>query len=82
MQSFLILMRGRSPDSATMVAATANPHLIREFADRVLDAPNDPLTTPGGADDEIEEAVAEGRRDALELVRDEASGKEAGDDEE
>lgn len=78
MKSFLILMRGRSPESATMIAATANPHLVREFADRVLDAPDDPLTTPGDVSDDVEEAVAEGRRDALELVRDEA-GEEATD---
>lgn len=75
MQNFLILMRGRSPESATMVAATSNPHLVREFADRVLNAPADPLTTPGGAGDKIEEAVAEGRRDALKLVCDEAGGE-------
>lgn len=72
MKSFLVLMRGASPESATMVAATANPELVGEFATRVLGAPEDPLTHPGASDNEVEEAVADGRRKALKLIRDEA----------
>lgn len=73
----MVLMRGSSVDSATMVAATANPEIVADFADRVLYADDDPLTHPGAAEDDVEAAVAEGRRDALELVRDEAEEGES-----
>lgn len=73
MRSYLVLMRGPSPEAATMVAATASPAIVREFADRVLAASDDPLTQPGaGSGDAVEDAVAKGKREALRIVRDEA----------
>lgn len=74
MKSFLVLMRGRSPESATMVAATAKPELVGEFARRLLRIPDDPLTHPGATEDEVEQAVADGRREALELIWAEVEG--------
>lgn len=69
--SFLALYRGESVGSAQLVAVSADPDLVREFADRLLasdrDGPGDPVT----------DAVDEGRREALKLVRDEA--QEGGD---
>lgn len=77
MRSYLVLMRGPSPKVATMVAATANPSIVRHFADAVLATSDDPLTEPGAAgDDAVEDAVAEGKREALRIVRDEAAEAE------
>lgn len=79
MRSYLVLMRGPSPEAATMVAATANPAIVRRFADAVLAAPDDPLTEPGaGGGDAVEDAVAEGKREALRIVRDEAADEAGG----
>lgn len=77
MENYLILLRGPTPRSATMIAATANPRIVREFADQVLASSDDVLTDPGTTGDAVEKAVASGRREALEMVR-----RESEDDEE
>ncbi len=80
MITFLALYRGPDIERATVIAVTADPHLVRQFATAVLQAENTRLTRPAaGTRDPIVEAVSEGRREALELVRDEA-GTDAGED--
>lgn len=69
MITFLALYRGPDVERATVIAVTADPHLVRKFATAVLQAENTRLTRPAaGTGDPVEEAVAEGRREALELV--------------
>jgi hypothetical protein len=60
--TFLALYRGDSVSAAKLVALTAEPELVRDFAKRMLDEPEretDPVTR----------ALERGRRRALEVVR-------------
>lgn len=70
MASFLALYRGESVGSASLVAVTADQELVREFADRLL------AHDPPADGDPVQDAVREGRREALRLVRDEAGGED------
>ncbi len=68
MTSFLALYRGESIAGAKIVAVTAEPGLVRDFAGRLLDGPAD-----GPADemhpDPVLEELEQGRRRALRLVK-------------
>jgi hypothetical protein len=64
--SFLALYRGESITASKIVAVTAEPNLVRDFAMRML----------AGPDEEPDPVLGElenGRRRALELVRSEAN---------
>lgn len=65
-RAFLALYRGDTVATAELIALSADPDLVRRFADELLEddfpAPTDPVA----------EATAEGRRRALQIVRDEA----------
>ena len=67
MTSFLALYRGESIASARLVAVTAEPQLVRDFARRML-------AKSEGQPDLVLSELEKGRRRALELV-------ENGDDE-
>jgi hypothetical protein len=60
--TFLALYRGESVSAAKLLALSAEPELVREFAKRLLKEPNDT------ADPVIGE-LESGRRRALELVQ-------------
>ena len=62
MATFLALYRGESVGDAKLLALTAEPELVREFAARLLDEPE-------SADDPVTLELERGRRRALELVR-------------
>ncbi len=60
MQSFLCLYRGETIGTAKIVAVTAEPELVRAFAERMLRAEGEVEET----DDALQE-LNEGRRRAL-----------------
>jgi hypothetical protein len=60
--TFLALYHGESVGGAKLLALTAEPELVREFAARLLDEPE-------AADDLVTLELERGRRRALELVR-------------
>lgn len=65
--TFLALYRGNSVSAAKLVALTAEPELVRDFAARMLEGQEqekDPVTL----------ALERGRRRALELVHDSGEG--------
>lgn len=62
MTTFLALYRGDSVSTAKLLALSAEPELVREFAKRLLKESNDT------ADPVISE-LENGRRRALELVQ-------------
>jgi len=66
--SFLALYRGPSIASAELVAVSADPELIARFAGDLLERNG----RAPGAEDPPREALADGRRRALQLLRDEA----------
>lgn len=66
MTSFLALYRGDSVATAELVTISADPEVVRDFADRMLSERG------SGSADPALDAIDRGRRDALELVRDEA----------
>ncbi len=66
MASFLALYRGETIGSAGLLAVSADPALVADFADRMLAEPE-----PEGSDAATIE-VERGRRNALRLVRSEA----------
>ncbi len=71
MPSFLVLYRGDTVGSARLVAVSADPRLVAEFADRLLtqpdaDARGDPVLTP----------LHQGRHRALQVVKREVSEDE------
>lgn len=73
MQTFLALYRGPNPERATVVAVTADPEIVDRFASVLLRSDSARLSHPGAeGDDPVERAVADGRREALEIVREEA----------
>jgi hypothetical protein len=65
--TFLALYRGESVSAAKLLALTAEPAVVRDFASRLLEEPSqepDP--------DPIIEELERGRRHALRLVTSEA----------
>ncbi len=67
----MALYRGPSIERARLVTVSADPALVARFAAEMLARPAD------GSSDPVQDAIATGRRHALELVREEA-GDEAG----
>ncbi len=64
--TFLALYRGESVAAAKLLALTAEPELVRDFAERMLARPEE--QEPDAVLAELEH----GRQRALELVKDEA----------
>ena len=67
MANFLTLYRGDTVSSAKLVAVSADPTLVREFAERLLAGQEQSEQDP------ILNALEAGRVRALHLVRSEAS---------
>lgn len=72
MTSFLALYRGDSVATADLITLTADPEVVRDFADRMLSNP------PPRTGDPARDAIRGGRVRALELVRDDADDDEHG----
>jgi hypothetical protein len=66
--SFLALYRGESISSAKLVAVASEPGMVRAFADRMLAG----SVEPDG--DAVVCEIEQGRRRALQVIRDEADG--------
>ena len=66
MASFIALYHGDTIGSAALVATTANPEVVRDFAERMLSMPE------GQEPDAVLRELEQGRRRALRLVRDDA----------
>jgi hypothetical protein len=64
---FLALYTGESVNGAKLLALTAEPEIVRDFAARLLAEPEDEQPDP------VLQELEYGRRRALRLVRDEAS---------
>lgn len=64
--SFIALYRGETIGAAKLVATTADPETVRDFAERMLSVPEE--QEPDGVLRELER----GRRQALRLVQDDA----------
>jgi hypothetical protein len=64
--TFLALYRGESVATAKLLALTAEPELVRDFAERMLARPE------GREPDAVLAELEHGRRRALRLVRGEA----------
>ncbi len=67
MTGLLVLYRGDTVGTAKLVAATADPQLVRDFAERLLGEPEEQET------DVVLRELENGRRRALRLVRGEAN---------
>ncbi len=65
MTSFLALYRGETVGAAKMVAVSADPRLVGDFAARLLGQ------APGPEEDPVVASIEEGRRRALRIVADE-----------
>lgn len=65
MATFLALYRGETIGAAKLVAATADPELVRDFADRLL------ADCREQEKDAVLQELENGRRRALRLVRNE-----------
>jgi hypothetical protein len=63
--AFLALYEGTTVSSARLVAVESSPELVREFAHRMLNAPEE--TNP----DPVAREIERGRRRALAIIRDE-----------
>ena len=68
MTTFLALYRGDSVSASKLIALTAEPTVVADFAARMLAEPEEPEP------DAVLHQLEHGRRRALELVRDEAGG--------
>ncbi len=66
MTTFLALYRGESVGASKLLALTAEPSLVADFATRMLQQPEEPEP------DAVLYELKHGRRRVLELVRDEA----------
>ena len=66
MESFIVLYRGNTVGTAKLVAATADPELVCEFAERMLAEPEEPEA------DTVLRELNSGRRRALRLMQGEA----------
>lgn len=73
--AFLVLYSGADVESARMVAVTADPEIVRDFTDRMLERDQPTYGDP------VADAVAQGRRQALQLVRDEIRPEAAEEEE-
>jgi hypothetical protein len=62
---FVALYSGATVNSSEILALSADPRIVREFAARLLEQP------PRISDDPAVVSIEEGRRKALEVVRDE-----------
>ena len=60
--TFLALYRGESVSTAKLLAVTAEPEMVRDFASRLLKEPE-------AEEDVVSLELARGRRRALELVQ-------------
>ncbi len=74
MVSFIALYRGPSLSAAELVAVSADPVLVGHVAGALLD---ERARAGSGTDDPATVALTEGKRHALELVRDEAQTQSA-----
>lgn len=63
MATFLALYRGESVSAAKLLALSAEPDLVREFAERLLAGARHPEADP------VLGELENGRRRALELVK-------------
>ena len=66
MASFIALYHGETISSAALVATTADPEVVRDFAEQMLSVPE------GQEPDAVLRELELGRRRALHLVRDDA----------
>lgn len=64
MTSFVALYRGETISAAKLLAVSAEPELVRNFADRLLDEPE-------ANEDPVMLELEQGRRRALQLVKSE-----------
>ena len=62
MTNFLALYRGDTIGAAKMVAVSADPRLVGDFATRLLERPAEP------EDDPALRSIEEGRRRALRVI--------------
>ena len=60
--SFIALYRGESVSGAKLLALTAEPEIVRDFASRLL-------TEPVAEEDTVALELERGRRRALQLVK-------------
>jgi hypothetical protein len=67
--SFIALYHGDTISSAALVATSADPEMVRDFAERMLSVPE------GQVPDAVLRELELGRRCALRLVRDDAGRK-------
>jgi hypothetical protein len=67
MTQFLALYGGRTVNNSEILALSADPLLVREFATRLLERAPEPSEDPAVRN------IEEGRRKALEVVRDEGA---------
>ncbi len=65
MTTFLALYHGNTVNSSEILALTADRHIVEDFAARLLGEPSESPTDP------VVSNIEEGRRRALEVVRDE-----------
>ena len=65
MTTFLALYHGNTVNSSEILALTADRHIVEDFATRLLGEPSETPTNP------VVNSIEEGRRRALEVVRDE-----------
>ena len=65
MTNFLALYRGDTIGAAKMVAVSADPRLVGDFAARLLERPPEPEEDP------VIAGIEEGRRKALRLITNE-----------
>jgi hypothetical protein len=63
--TFLVLYRGESVGSAKLLALTAEPDIVRDFANRLL-------SEPTSEEDAVVRELERGRQRALQLVKSEA----------
>ncbi len=67
MSQFVALYSGAKVNSSEILALSADPRIVREFAARLLKQP------PKISEDPAIVSIEEGRRKALEVVRDEGA---------
>lgn len=79
--SFVVLYRGASVESARIVAISADPATVATVADELLEEERPPPQASGA--DPVRDLLTGRRREALELVREEAeAGSPGADDQE
>ncbi len=66
MSTFLALYRGATVSDAQIVAVTADPDLVGDFAGRLLRVPSEPMADP------VLNKLDSGKRGALRLIHKEA----------